>query len=154
MAPKLGSQLLSLPQIFSGHFFQIPDYQRGFAWEPDQVKDLLADIDHLLLTPGQARHFTGTLVVSKVDGESRFDIVDGQQRLTTVVILMRCLYDALTDRTTAERVTETYLQRGPLGAYSTQTGQPFHRKLDTCSAANWTAVPGQTGPSERSAARG
>ena len=39
-------------------------------------------------------------------------------------------------------------------AYSTQTGQPFHRKLDTCSAANWTAVPGQTGPSERSAARG
>jgi len=39
-------------------------------------------------------------------------------------------------------------------AYSTQTGQPFHRKLDTCSAANWTAVRGQTGPSERSAARG
>ena len=115
MVPKLGSQLLSLPHIFSGNFFNIPDYQRGFSWESEQVKDLLADIDHLLLTPGQARHFTGTLVVSKVDGETRFDIVDGQQRLTTVVILMRCLYDALTDRTTAERVTETYLRRGPLG---------------------------------------
>lgn len=35
-------------------------------------------------------------------------------------------------------------------AYSAETGQPFQRKLDTCSAANWTAVPGETGQSERS----
>ena len=39
-------------------------------------------------------------------------------------------------------------------AYSAQIGQPFQRKLDPGSAANWTAVPGQTGQSERSDARG
>ena len=41
-----------------------------------------------------------------------------------------------------------------MAADSAQIGQPFHRKLDTCSAANWTAVPDQTGQSERSDARG
>lgn len=77
MTHKLGSQLLSLPQIFDGHTFAVPDYQRGYAWEASQVKDLLEDVDHLILNAVDGRHFTGTLVINKVPDRDRLDIVDG-----------------------------------------------------------------------------
>lgn len=115
MTKKLGSQLLTLPQIFDGHFFSVPDYQRGYAWEREQVKALLEDIDHLLLTPGQGSHFTGTLVVGRNEVNDRFDIIDGQQRLTTIVILTRCLHAVISDEAMVDRVSTRYLRRGSLG---------------------------------------
>lgn len=115
MPQKLGAQLLTFPEIFAGHYFSVPDYQRGYAWDDAQVKDLLTDIDHLLLTPGQGQHFTGTLVINRAPGSDRFDIVDGQQRLTTIVILMRCLCPALLSPASAGRIAEHYLQRGSRG---------------------------------------
>ena len=45
----------------------------------------------------------------------RFDIVDGQQRLTSIVILMRCLRAVLTNTGLSELIAERYLKRGPLG---------------------------------------
>jgi hypothetical protein len=116
MTHKLGSQLLRLPQIFDGHYFNVPDYQRGYAWGVDQVRDLLVDIEHLMLTLGNGQHFTGTLVINKAPNSERFDIVDGQQRLTTVVILMRCLHAAINDAETAKTITTRYLRRGSLGS--------------------------------------
>lgn len=115
MTHKLGSQLLSLPQIFDGHTFAVPDYQRGYAWEATQVKDLLDDIDHLMLDSGAGRHFTGTLVISKAPDRDRLDIVDGQQRLTTLVMLMRCVHSFLEDSETKKIVSERYLKRGQIG---------------------------------------
>lgn len=115
MTRKLGFQLLTLPQIFDGHFFNVPEYQRGYAWDEAQVKDLLEDVDHLMLTSDRGQHFTGTLVVNKVDGSERFDIVDGQQRLSTFVILMRCLRNAISDKESSKRIASCYISRGPLG---------------------------------------
>lgn len=115
MTQKLGAQLLTFPEIFAGHHFSVPDYQRGYAWDDTQVKDLLTDIEHLMLTPGQGQHFTGTLVVNRTAGSDRFDIVDGQQRLTTIVILMRCLLPELVSPASAQRIAEHYLQRGSRG---------------------------------------
>lgn len=115
MTHKLGSQLLSLPQIFDGHTFAVPDYQRGYAWEASQVKDLLEDVDHLILNAVDGRHFTGTLVINKVPDRDRLDIVDGQQRLTTLVILMRCIHAALKNAEIERRVSERYLKRGQTG---------------------------------------
>lgn len=115
MTTKFGSQLLTLPQIFDGNLFNVPDYQRGYAWTETEVKALLEDIDHLLLTEGQGSHFTGTLVVNNVANSKRFDIVDGQQRLTSIVILMRCLHAVLTDTELDKRIAERYLRRGALG---------------------------------------
>ena len=83
-------------QLFEGKLYRIPDYQRGYAWEKPQLDDLLEDLD--LLPAGQARHYTGTVVLHRRDDDlirdkrgSRyevFDVVDGQQRLTTIVVLL------------------------------------------------------------------
>lgn len=74
---------------------QIPDYQRGFAWEGTQVAEFLDDVMYL---PDGMTHFTGTVVLHPTGGGRRTDVwsneyatadvVDGQQRLTTSVLVL------------------------------------------------------------------
>jgi uncharacterized protein with ParB-like and HNH nuclease domain len=72
----------------------VPDYQRGYAWEEKQWNDFLDDLEYL---GDDKHHYTGTVVLDPQtqvvrDEEGRgnkvFHIVDGQQRLTTVVVLL------------------------------------------------------------------
>ncbi|MHB1318537.1 MAG: DUF262 domain-containing protein, partial [Anaerolineae bacterium] len=88
--------LCSIQTLFAKRMFRVPDYQRGYAWEAPQWQDLLEDLE---LLPANRRHYTGTVVLcaadlqpSPMDFEGNvyelFDIVDGQQRLTTIVLLL------------------------------------------------------------------
>lgn len=112
-----GAQLLTLPQIFEDHFFTIPDYQRGYAWDEKQVKDLLKDIDHLLDDGMTHRHYTGTLVFSRPKGvaANEYHLVDGQQRLTTLVILLSVLSNVLPQEE-QDTFKSKYLRRGEIGS--------------------------------------
>ncbi len=83
-----------IQEVFNNRFFVVPDYQRGYAWEKQQCLDLLEDLE---LLPEKLQHYTGTFVfhpnggtVQDEEGETYegFDIVDGQQRLTSIVILL------------------------------------------------------------------
>jgi hypothetical protein len=82
--------------MFSQYRFRIPDYQRGYAWGENQWRELLEDISTLT---DDNEHFTGLLVLHenndpamrvKTKGMYKpvYDVVDGQQRLTTIVILL------------------------------------------------------------------
>lgn len=85
-----------LSTLFVASLFRIPDYQRGYAWEKKQISDFIEDLDALVQEP-TANHYTGTVVTfcpqngaKKTYGTKLLrvaDVVDGQQRLTTV-----CLY--------------------------------------------------------------
>lgn len=85
----------SLDKALAGKLFFIPDYQRPYAWEEQQLADLWEDLD--LMGPAQ-HHYAGTLVLMRrPEGPSTtsrgellepFDVVDGQQRLTTCFILL------------------------------------------------------------------
>jgi len=87
--------LQSIQKIFQDQLFAVPDYQRGYAWEERHWQDLWDDIE--LLDKGQ-EHYTGTLVIHATSDErfsddngdefTLYDIVDGQQRLTTLSILL------------------------------------------------------------------
>lgn len=116
---RFGAQLLCLPEIFEGRFFTVPDYQRAYAWDDRQVQELLKDLDHLLDDGVAHRHYTGTLVLSRVSKEdvadAEYHVVDGQQRLTTLVATLRALVEHLP---TADRpaFNALYLRRGPLGS--------------------------------------
>jgi len=113
---QFGAQLLTMPHIFENRLFTIPDYQRSYSWEKKQVEELLRDIDHLMNDKVALRHYTGTLVLSRPDeiADGEFYVVDGQQRLTTLVTLMRMLSEHLpvADRPTFEAL---YLRRGEIG---------------------------------------
>lgn len=73
-------------------FFRVPSYQRPFSWDDDQFADL---IDDLALAPRDKDYFLGTIVLHRVGEDGNYDIVDGQQRLTSIVILLACLRDRI-----------------------------------------------------------
>ena len=109
------TRLLTLSEILTNNFFQIPDYQRGYAWDEKQIDELLKDIDHLLLDTSAVRHYTGTLVLSRIkDQSNQYHIVDGQQRLTTLVIFLKCI-SLFADREDKESIGTKYLKRGDIG---------------------------------------
>jgi len=65
--------------------YVIPIYQRDYAWDKDEIDQLLVDI----LTFKEDNYYLGNLIVSKKG--DRYDVIDGQQRLTTLYILCKCL---------------------------------------------------------------
>ncbi len=80
-------ELQNLQSIFNERIFHIPDYQRGYSWEKPQLNDLWRDIE--ILRENQY-HYTGVLsVVSKANNVT--SIVDGQQRITTLIILIQVI---------------------------------------------------------------
>jgi len=94
-------QLQTAQQIFSDKLLRVPDYQRGYAWEKTQWNDLIEDLE---LLQNNQEHYTGTLVLRFVDDNITdedakklkvYEIVDGQQRMTTIVILMHSISKAL-----------------------------------------------------------
>ncbi len=96
--------LTSLSALFPGRYFRVPDYQRGYAWEASQVKALLDDLEVLSESKSNGLHYTGTLVLVPGPDQTQdypvFDIVDGQQRLTTLTMLINALV-AVVEHTTA-----------------------------------------------------
>ena len=93
----------SLQDLFHNRLFRVPHYQRSYAWEERQVEEFLDDLD---LLDSSRYHYTGTIVLHQPDnamqrmdneGNSYIetDIVDGQQRLTTIVLLLNELSKAL-----------------------------------------------------------
>ena len=97
----------TLTSLFVDYLFQIPDYQRGYAWEWLQLIDFIQDID-ALVDDGLTGHYTGTVVVycgsnAKMQdyGTKRLtvaDVVDGQQRLTTACLYLSIIIHTLITR--------------------------------------------------------
>ncbi len=99
----------SLDSLFKEKLFRIPDYQRGYAWRREQLKDFWEDLVNL---SDKRSHYTGVLTLKEipekeveesdkefwlVDDHSYklYHIVDGQQRLTTFVIFLQAFVDLL-----------------------------------------------------------
>ena len=78
--------LRKLSQIFTDTVkFIVPDYQRGYSWGKEQLDALWEDLENL---SEPRSHYTGMFTFSKNEAADTYDIVDGQQRMTTLVILI------------------------------------------------------------------
>lgn len=86
-----------LGAVFSDEYqFRIPVYQRPYAWGTEQTLQLLADLKDALDDGGEEPYFLGSLVLVKPREEAVSDVIDGQQRLTTLTILLAVLRDLVT----------------------------------------------------------
>lgn len=84
----------TIGNLFDGRkIFNIPKYQRAYAWEEKQLKDFVEDIENQ--SPDKD-YFFGTILLQEQPRRERFemiDIVDGQQRITTLIIFMKLLLE-------------------------------------------------------------
>ncbi|TDN87100.1 uncharacterized protein with ParB-like and HNH nuclease domain [Salegentibacter sp. 24] len=80
-----------LEDIMGPHYkFCIPSYQRGYRWNDKQVVDLLDDLFDFMQTHGTKNYCLQPIVV-KLNSKERWEVIDGQQRLTTIFILSKFL---------------------------------------------------------------
>ena len=89
-----------IDRIFSDDYaFEIPAYQRPYAWETEQARDLLNDVLEAMDDPVTSGgvYFLGSIVLIKSPSAPRAQVVDGQQRLTTLTILLSVLRDLTSD---------------------------------------------------------
>lgn len=79
--------------IFSREY-QIPMFQREYSWEQEQCETLWDDlIDFHNENDKKDKYFLGNIVVHPIDENEKFSVIDGQQRLTTLLLLIRALFD-------------------------------------------------------------
>ncbi|STR26979.1 RloF [Helicobacter pylori] len=86
-------ELLNLDRVIEKGVFEIPSYQRGYAWQIRQLKDFWNDLKHVSKL-GDKFHYMHSLTLRESENEfesSAFEIIDGQQRLATSLILLGLL---------------------------------------------------------------
>jgi hypothetical protein len=99
---------MTLNTLLNGRLFRIPEYQRAYAWSRKQRADLFSDIRKL--SGNDKGHFMATMVGLRrktvkiaADAFTELEVVDGQQRLTTITILLRALQKRLATGEPAEK---------------------------------------------------
>ncbi|MFP6289966.1 DUF262 domain-containing protein [Helicobacter pylori] len=86
-------ELLNLDGVIEKGVFEIPSYQRGYAWQDRQLKDFWNDLEHVSKL-GDKFHYMHSLTLRELENDfenSAFEIIDGQQRLATSLILLGLL---------------------------------------------------------------
>ena len=79
--------------IFSREY-QIPMFQREYSWEQEQCETLWDDLIYFHNEKDKKdKYFLGNIVVHPIDESEKFSVIDGQQRLTTLLLLIRALFD-------------------------------------------------------------
>src|SRR6056297_153262 len=105
------TDLFTVSKLFTERLFRIPDYQRGYAWTEKQLKDYWADLQQLEIDKS---HYLGVLTLEDVPverlrewpedrwiitskGYAPFYVVDGQQRLTTTIVLIQAITETMAE---------------------------------------------------------
>lgn len=103
------SGLKSVSKIFTERLFRIPDYQRGYSWSKKQLSEFWSDLEQL---EASHKHYIGVLTLESAPQKTwtkwkedlwlmeaksfmPFYVVDGQQRLTTIIILLQCVLEKM-----------------------------------------------------------
>lgn len=111
MSNTIHSGMLSINEVFE-KWFCIPNYQRSYVWEKDQVVDLLDDISSAYERNADSQYFLGSLVLrEKKDSNKSYiehDVLDGQQRLTTLFLISAVIRD-LTDDEDCETTASGFI---------------------------------------------
>jgi hypothetical protein len=98
MSKSIDASEIQLGKLFSEDFeFHIPDYQRPYAWGREQSLQLLDDLTAALERDTDEPYFLGSVVLIQADGGPVAEVVDGQQRLTTLTILLAVMRDLVTE---------------------------------------------------------
>lgn len=98
MSKKISGAEYPLAKIFSSDFdYFIPSYQRPYAWTVDQASELFDDLYDFFLNEKEDTYFLGSIVLIKEENKPHAEVIDGQQRLTTLTVLLAALGHMVSD---------------------------------------------------------
>lgn len=132
---SISAEKLVVKNIFCDDFlFEIPNYQRHYSWEEEHCTQLLDDL-HSFAFKDQGfdelpPYFLGSAVVIKKENERAAQIVDGQQRLTTLTILLSCLRHSIQDAKSKDTISNLIFQKGNELLGTSETFRLKTRKRD------------------------
>lgn len=97
MPAAITAEQQTLVKVFSNDYlFEIPSYQRPYSWREEHVSTLLEDLLNGLERDKEEPYFLGSVVLIKNEDDPKSQVVDGQQRLTTLTVLL-CVLRELAD---------------------------------------------------------
>lgn len=111
---KIDANKEVLQKIFSQDFwFVIPEYQRSYVWQKDNVTELLDDLFFAYENKPDNEYFLGSLVLKRTDNQefSEYEVLDGQQRLTTFFMIIAVMRDLLEDKDYKDTLQEMIYQK-------------------------------------------
>ncbi len=119
MAQKIESDKLRIKDVFS-MWFRIPEYQRPYVWTNDQITELLDDIKQARNSNPDSDYFLGSMVLRKKEKEDNgtkyieYDLLDGQQRLTTLFLITAVIRDLtpISNKSRSVSCSESIFQMG------------------------------------------
>ena len=88
---RIENHKYSIEEAFRECFYIVPDYQREYVWTDKEVNQLLEDVNEQIDAGSTQEYFIGTVLVSPTDRKSHYEVIDGQQRLTTFFLLLCAL---------------------------------------------------------------
>lgn len=99
MSNEIEAKEVNVKELFREDFmFNIPVYQRPLSWGKDNFDQLFEDIYDAMTSSRQMQYFLGSIILQKHEHEkNKFDIVDGQQRISSLAILMAVIRDYTAD---------------------------------------------------------
>lgn len=113
---KLDAGEYPLGKVFSSDFeFAIPDYQRPYSWGAEQSLQLLDDLDGAIDRDPDEPYFLGSLVLVRDSGR-RAEVIDGQQRLTTLSILFAVMRDLTANEDLRKELSDFIQEPGKITA--------------------------------------
>jgi hypothetical protein len=130
---KLDASDRTLREILKTHFFFIPRFQRPYSWEPEQVEELWEDA----VQESEDDYFIGSMVTHR-KGKDTLAVIDGQQRLTTLIMLLAAIRDSADEHgdSALANGTHTFIERTDENdesrfVLSTETSFPYlqHRVM-------------------------
>lgn len=132
---------LTVRQLFTNadSYYQIPDYQRPYSWEDEQIEQLWDDV-YAAMNAGSDSYFLGPVILTGPQ-DGRFEIVDGQQRLTTLTILFCVLRDCYLKNDSRLQNAIRSLEEGKYRLYFRLANQPHVQNTFEQQILNGIAFP-------------
>ncbi len=85
----------TIRKMLSGNYISVPKYQRAYSWDTDkQVKQFFVDIEDYIVSNSKTPYYFGHFLFEN-GGSDKYDIIDGQQRLTTIEIFLSAVFNQL-----------------------------------------------------------
>lgn len=146
---QIGFSNLNINRCFQNHYI-VPDYQREYVWNHIEVEQLLSDLMEAFLNDLKKDYFLGTIVTYKTDGY--FELIDGQQRLTTFYLILCALRRVYAMNNEATTVVDNLIY-SPVMNEDGDTVPSFHLQLQYEDASNYleNIYMGKTVPASLSA---